>query len=397
MPGVFVLNSENVLVSMDAAHFATEDDFQVLLADFPELLSGDQIDPSNPRRWVLVRREVAVPSEENSGGRWSLDHLFLDQDGIATLVEVKRQTDTRIRREVVGQMLDYAANCVVYWPVERLQADFEATCQSRGKSPQDLLTDLLGAGADVGDFWLRVKTNLAAGRIRLLFVADSIPSELRRIIEFLNKNMDPTEVLGLELRQFEGRGLRTLVPLVVGQTEEAFQRRNPTSRTARNWDEELIFSELRNRVSEPELKAARTIANWMKAKADEIWFGKGQRSGSMGGTFNAADGSAFYPVILWTYGSLEIQFQHMKGRPYFNDLQHRRDLMDRLNEIDGIKIVEADLTKRPAIPLSVLSDDNSLARFATTLDWVAEAFKSHERDPAVSPPRSAVSNGSDFA
>ena len=206
MPGVFVLNDKNTLVSLEAAHFASEDDFQVLLAKFPELLAGDQIDPSNPRRWVLVKREVAVPSEENGGGRWSLDHLFLDQDGVPTLVEVKRQTDTRIRREVVGQMLDYAANCVVYWPVDNLKVDFEATCQGNGTTPAEALSALLGPEPDIEDFWLRVKTNLAASRIRLLFVSDAIPSELRRIIEFLNNNMDPTEVLGLELRQFQGMG-----------------------------------------------------------------------------------------------------------------------------------------------------------------------------------------------
>jgi hypothetical protein len=33
-----------------------------------------------------------------------------DQNAVPTLVEVKRSSDTRIRREVVGQMLDYAAN-----------------------------------------------------------------------------------------------------------------------------------------------------------------------------------------------------------------------------------------------------------------------------------------------
>jgi hypothetical protein len=70
----------------------------------------------------LVSREVAVPSEEDGHDRWSLDHLFLDNEAVPTLVEVKRRRDTRIRREVVGQMLDYAANAVVYWPVERLRA-----------------------------------------------------------------------------------------------------------------------------------------------------------------------------------------------------------------------------------------------------------------------------------
>ena len=33
----------------------------------------------------------------------------LDQDAIPTLVKVERSSDTRVRCEVVGQMLDYAA------------------------------------------------------------------------------------------------------------------------------------------------------------------------------------------------------------------------------------------------------------------------------------------------
>lgn len=70
------------------------------------------------------------------GNRWSLDHLFLDQDAVPTLVEVKRSDDTRIRREVVGQMLDYAANGVVYWPAERLRVDFETRCAKEGRTPQ---------------------------------------------------------------------------------------------------------------------------------------------------------------------------------------------------------------------------------------------------------------------
>ena len=50
-----------------------------------------------------------------------------------------------------------------------------------------------------------MKTNLQAGKIRLIFVADVIPSELRRIVEFLNQQMDPGEVLAVEIRQYAGR------------------------------------------------------------------------------------------------------------------------------------------------------------------------------------------------
>jgi hypothetical protein len=62
----------------------------------------------------LITREAPVPADDDGVGRWAVDHVFLDQEGIPTLVEVKRSTDTRLRREVVGQMLEYAANAVVY-------------------------------------------------------------------------------------------------------------------------------------------------------------------------------------------------------------------------------------------------------------------------------------------
>ena len=44
--------------------------------------------------------------------------------------------------------------------------------------------------------------------MRLLFVADQIPKELRRIIEFLNEHMSRIEVLGVEIRQYERDGTR---------------------------------------------------------------------------------------------------------------------------------------------------------------------------------------------
>ena len=44
-----------------------------------------------------------------------------------TLVEVKRSSDGRIRREVVGQMLDYAAS-VTNWQADTLRGWFEAEC-----------------------------------------------------------------------------------------------------------------------------------------------------------------------------------------------------------------------------------------------------------------------------
>lgn len=189
---IFLIQGDNKLVPMTASAYETEDLLQELLATYPNILAGNQMNSLAPRRWLLVRREMGVPIAEGGSDWFALDHLFLDQDGIPTLVEVKRSTDSRARREVVAQMLDYAANAVVYWPAETIRAEFEAHCDD----PDQVLEEFL-EGADQDEFWQKTKTNLQAGKIRLVFVADIIAPELKRIIEFLNGSWIRPKCLGL--------------------------------------------------------------------------------------------------------------------------------------------------------------------------------------------------------
>jgi hypothetical protein len=227
--GIFLIQEDGKLVEMREQPYDLESLLQKLLAKYPNLLAGDQMDGTEARRWLLISREMAVPGEEDGGGRWSLDHLFLDQDAVPTLVEVKRSSDTRIRREVVGQMLDYAANAVLYWPVETLCACFEKTCEAQQLDPVNELASFL-CGAEGESFWQKAKTNLQAGRVRLVFVADEIPLELRRVIEFLNGQMDPAEVLAVEVKQYIGQGrMKTLVPRLIGQTIKGETARKASS------------------------------------------------------------------------------------------------------------------------------------------------------------------------
>ena len=115
MPGgIYLIQDDERLLRMDEQTYDSEALLQRLLARYPDLLAGDQIDSTEPRRWLLVKREVAIPISEEGGGQLALDQLFVDQDAVPTLVEVKRSRDTRLRREVVGQMLDYAANAAAY-------------------------------------------------------------------------------------------------------------------------------------------------------------------------------------------------------------------------------------------------------------------------------------------
>lgn len=371
MSGMFVLQDAGGLVEMTEQPYGTEAMLQELLAKYPNLLAGDQMDAAAPRRWLLVSREMGVPGEEGGGDRWSLDHLFLDQDAIPTLVEVKRSSDTRIRREVVGQMLDYAANAVVYWPVETIQARFEQACAGRGDDPAAVLAAFLGPGADPGPFWLRVKTNLQAVKVRLVFVADVIPPELRRVVEFLNGQMDPAEVLAVEVRQFVGPGLKTLVPRVIGQTAEA--ERNKGKGPERQWDEADFFADLCQRRGAGEADAARALLAWAKAGGLRVWWGKGTRDGSFYPMFDFK-GEPHWVVSVWTNGRVEIPFQWMVAKRPFGDEPRRLDLLDRLNAL-GLGVPADAIARRPTVPLAAFIDRNTLDKFLALLNWYLDEIR----------------------
>jgi hypothetical protein len=226
---IFVRQGEE-LVPLAVAPYEAEAVLQELLAHHPQLLAGYEMSRSDPRRFLLVCREAAV-ADQYGASRWSLDHLFVDQDAIPTLVEVKRSSDTRIRREVVGQMLDYAANGTRYWGDGTLPQLFEHTCADAGRDPAAILAEVAGPDADAQDFWDRAERNLRGGGVRLVFVADVIPDELATVIEFLNSKMHDVEVYGVEVRRYGGGGTaECFVPRLIGATAAArAEKRHQTS------------------------------------------------------------------------------------------------------------------------------------------------------------------------
>ena len=94
--------------------------------------------------------------------------------------------------------------------------------EADGTSPGDQAVVEFIDGSDVEEFWSTIEENLRQGNVRMVFVSDQLPKELVRIIEFLNEQMKPAEVLGVEVVQYLGDdGLRVLVPHLVGATSAA--------------------------------------------------------------------------------------------------------------------------------------------------------------------------------
>jgi hypothetical protein len=361
---IFLLNDSGQLIELTEAPYDSEALLQELLGQYPKLLAGSQIDPVEPRRWILVSRELGVAGEENGANRWSLDHLFLDQDAIPTLVEVKRSTDTRLRREVIGQIMDYAANAVSYWKIETIRNKFEQLHDD----PDAVLAELLGPQDEEEDYWEQVNTNLQAGKIRMLIVADIIPRELQRIIEFLNEQMSPAEILGVEIKQYIGEGRKTMVPRIVGQTAGAESRKSSGRRSPSGIerDKASYFKEMEEYAGAERAKIAREIFDWSQSYANYNWYGKGRRGlGSFVPVTNKGDMEVM-PFAIWTTGQVEIYFQHYNRRPPMDKLENKRQLMDRLNKIDGVEITAEQLDRRPSFDLSLLRGEG--------MEWFKGAF-----------------------
>lgn len=377
VPGIYLRHGEE-FVEMREQGYETEDLLQVLIADHPEVLAGGD-------EWVLVKREAGVADREEGSDRWSLDHLLIDADGIPTFVEVKRSSDTRARREVVAQMLDYAANGIAYWNVERLRTWFEAACNEEGDHPTTVLEARL-AVTDQDAFWATVYRNLTADRVRLIFVADEIAAELRSIIEYLNRQMTDTEVLAIEVKQYvDDVGERqTIVPTVVGQTEQAKAVKSGGSRTTRQWDRDSLLGEFATLHGNEVASTVRSILDWAEAQTGvRVVYGKGSKEGSA--VVRLEDGTASLNALhIWSTDYIEIPFDFMRNQAPFGASREIRDeLRRRINEaVPAAALPPEEERIRPNFSLTALGDDRTREQFFGVVEWAIQQARDAQA-PAV--------------
>lgn len=217
---IYQIAGDGTLTRMMPGQPASENEIQEMIASHPEMVTGS--DDS----LLLIQRECAIADKTDGSWRWSLDHLFVTREARPVLVEVKQASNTQLRREVVGQLVEYAANAVVYWTRDTIRTSFLKTCDDNEDVAAERLRDFLEGVEQTGPFepdlfWNRVEANLRAGELTMVVVADQIPRELTRIVEFLNEQMDAT-VQAVELRWFVAEnGMKTLVPRIIGATERA--------------------------------------------------------------------------------------------------------------------------------------------------------------------------------
>lgn len=366
---IFLKNQHGDLIEMTERPYDAESVLQELVADHARLLSaGQTAADGSPLRWLLVTREMPVP--DGVGDRWALDHLFVDQQGVPTLVEVKRATDTRSRREVVAQMLDYAANGSRYW--RQLRDQFESACVAAGDVPDDRLRAVLGEAVDSEALWRIVQQNLQQGRLRLIFVADDIPIELQAIVEFLDGQMDRCDVYAVSVKQYISAdgAVQTLVPRVVGRTAAAIQRKGDAP--PRMWDEASFLAELDARAGRPDGAVMRHLLAALGQRPFEVVWGGGPRVGTLKVYLTMPGVARVKLMEVWTnnfHASFGIYPKVVVDAVPGMETSAAERFIDALAAIPGAKVERPKAyASGTAIYLHVLQSPDAFGRFVAALD-----------------------------
>ncbi len=367
---IFILNGNAELTEMKQAEFENEDRLQQLVANHPELLMGQSINPENPRRWLLVSREIGIQDHEDGVDRWRLDHLFLDQDGVPTLIEVKRVSDPRARREVVAQMLDYAANAVVTWKAQTLRTIFELQFEESDESPDDRVLALVGNEKTVDEFWESVKTNLAAQKIRMIFLADKITKELTTIVNFLNRQMDPAEVLAVEVQHYidSANSFKTLVPVLIGSTAGSRIPRSSSSSLGDLISKEEYLQIVADQHSENRLATARKIISWAEQKPMRLSMRKGVRDTVVIPVYSYSKRD-FYPISVKHHGKLVFQMRYLVKFQPFSDPVILLELEQKLRALAGFDI-RGGMSGLPYVDMDKMQSDQQRESLLKVLDWI---------------------------
>lgn len=179
-----------------------EKSLQQILSQNPTMLPG------------ITSTDAAAIEEFPIYGSGRVDILAVEPDGTLTLCEVKLRRNPEIRRQVLGQVLAYAAGltAMTYDEVDR---EFAARSDSAS-----LASHVLGTEADPSDiasFKAAVMARLRSGSFRLVLAVDELTDELKSTIDYLAAHSSASmELVAIEVAYASDGEVEVLVPRVWG-------------------------------------------------------------------------------------------------------------------------------------------------------------------------------------
>lgn len=331
--------------------YAKEAELQAILAAHPELIPG--ISPE------------ALTCSEFHAQVGPADIVVVDTNGTITLVECKLAANPQVRREIVGQMFDYAARL---WKMD--VEEFDTRWRARNN------ISLFTVDED-GTLLREVARNLADGRFRIALAVDTINDQLKRMVEYLNAMSGPaTSIIAVEYARLTEGGVELLMPQVYGQelaeakaTSDNGDRQYWDIATYRSWLEAHdsgVVGKFDAFVQEAALNGLEFIGSRIASSPSaslQVYDVEGRRLGKV---------SLFHFGLQGT--SVEFRFTWLAkmGEAERPDAEVIDAFFTEFASIDGLAKVAANLrssgfqTRGPNVPLAALTEESIRAAIRAT-------------------------------
>ena len=180
--------------------------------------------------------------------------------------------------------------------------------------------------------------------------------------------MDPTEVIGIVIKQYGAGNFKALTSRTVGRTTNVVQRMSRMS-PGRLWNEESFLKAISERGDSGDDVVASRLIEWARRRNMRLTWGRGRINGSFYPVFDF--GGTWYPLFAaWTDSQIEIPFGTLRNRRLFEEDQPRLELLNRINVVPSVQIAPSRIAGYPKISFEALKPNGHLDQFLEAFDWV---------------------------
>jgi len=352
---------------IESSKFEEEAVLQTYLEEHPDLLPLHEIE-DNPAPLVTIGREVSVPSG-------SIDLLFVDTKGVLTIVETKLAKNPEVRREVIGQIIEYAS-FVSQWDAQQVERQATEYFRSKGAeaSLYGVLAELAKAGnaevpPDEATLRSAIEKNLGKGNIRLIIAVDELVESLRSTVTFLN-SFSTFDLLILQLRDFElGATKRILIPSVFG-----YARKGPPPPPPQ-WEKDRFLKQASQKAP-ASVRVFERLIGFAESEGATVW-GRGASIGTFGCVFTSLDGTRVTPFSGMANGKISIGFWDWAKRLDQGVVAAYRQALARVEGMPP-EAVQTDTWRD--VDVSFLASEQSLDAFLQAIRALKQAVTGGKSD-----------------
>jgi len=250
-------------ISLPSEGYSGEAHLQEILFRDPDIVPVEDISSDTELSPIkLMLKEVGLP------GSGATDLVGIDKNGNIYIIETKLARNPEVRRQVIGQILEYAA----FLHEKGLDWLDDVVKKQKKVSISEYFDKLNDPDWDKESFEQNLRDNLNSGTFKLFIAVDEMNPDLQRIINYM-ENVLSMEIYALELRYFKDKdGMEILVPNVHGGKKKP-PKPLPT------WDWDRFVEDAKKKVDAATLATLQKLYEF-SLQLGKVDFGKGRTYGT---------------------------------------------------------------------------------------------------------------------